>query len=628
MFLSLFTDELAIDFYEALPLFKEWGLTHVDLRGRIGGKDIEYLTDEELKKLRAALDENGLKVGAIQSSLCKVHLPDQERQNAELEKLEGVIRAADALDCRLVRCFNYWQHKETDPELGDLAVRPDELSKVVRMFEPVKKRAIEANLTLSFENCGQTPDEVIAFLDAVKVPGWGMAFDCANMFDILPEAKGSAVAYFTKCIYRANMIHVKARATLDEFKEYRNVPWAKVLRAVSARTLDMPVSVETHNPKGSPFTPIECTKKVIDAIRKVWPSAAPASVESALEEEPEFVRPYKDNPVTFVVVGLGMGKNRVRQLTETSGCKLYGVCDINFAKAKEIGEQYGVKYSDDIQVFLQDPAVEVMYVVTPTGSHMAVAMECLRAGKNVLTTKPMDVSTAACDEAIRLAHEKGLLFGVDWDERHRMRQLEIKAAVDSGWLGRIISYNVNLYIHRDQKYYDENGGWRGTYAMDGGGALTNQGVHEVDRAMTYLGMPKRVRASARTLCHNIEAEDIGVTEWEYENGAVVRYASTTDCPMGAWYAKIEIVGTEGMLIYTTGGPEGNHTWYGKNEVWTEECPVEVHQPWRQGSDNFANSLRTVAPLDINGESSRKSRVILDAIYESIRNDGAWVEVKE
>ena len=108
MFLSLFTDELAIDFYEALPLFKEWGLTHVDLRGRIGGKDIEYLTDEELKKLRAALDENGLKVGAIQSSLCKVHLPDQERQNAELEKLEGVIRAADALDCRLVRCVNYW----------------------------------------------------------------------------------------------------------------------------------------------------------------------------------------------------------------------------------------------------------------------------------------------------------------------------------------------------------------------------------------------------------------------------------------------------------------------------------------------------------------------------------------
>ena len=164
--------------------------------------------------------------------------------------------------------------------------------------------------------------------------------------------------------------------------------------------------------------------------------------------------------------------------------------------------------------------------------------------------------------------------------------------------------------------------------MDGGGSLTNQGVHEVDRIQTYMGMPKRVRATSHTTLHDIEAEDIGVSEWEYADGAVVRYASTTNCPIGAWYAKIEIIGTEGMLVYTIGGPEGNHTWWGKNDEWTEECPFPVKQPWRQGSDNFANSLRTGAPLSINGESSRKSRVILDAIYESIRNDGAWIEVKE
>lgn len=628
MFLSLFTDELAMDFYEALPILKEWGMKYVDFRGRVNGKPIERQTDEELRELKRVLDENGMKVGALQSSLCKVHLPDAARRAEEMEKLEGLIRAANILDCRLVRAFNYWQHGEKEPGLGDLAVRPDALSQVVEMFEPIKKRALEAGLILSFENCGQTPDEVIAFLDAIRVPGWGMAFDCANMFDILPEAKGDATAYFTKCIYRANMIHVKARATLDTFTAFRNVPWARVLRAVSARAIDMPVSIETHNPQGSPFTPVECTKRCIDAIRKVWPSAAPASVESALEPEMEYERPYKDNPVTFVVVGLGMGKNRVRQLTETCGTKLYGVCDVNYEKAKAVGEQYGVPYSDDINVFLNDPKVEVMYVVTPTGTHCDVAMQCLRAGKHVFTTKPMDVNTAVCDEAIKLAHEKDLLFGVDWDERHRLRQLEIKAVVDNGWLGKILSYNANLYINRSQDYYNENGGWRGTWALDGGGALTNQGVHEVDRAQEYLGMPKRVRATIGTQKHQIEAEDIGVTEWQYDNGAIVRYASTTNCPMGAWYAKIEIIGTEGMLVYTTGGPEGNHTWYGKNDEWTEECPFDVKQPWRQGSDHFAYCLRMGEPLDICGESSRKSRVILDAVYESARNDGAWVEVKE
>ncbi|MGI6635769.1 MAG: Gfo/Idh/MocA family oxidoreductase [Christensenellales bacterium] len=514
MFLSIFTDELNMDFYDALPILKEWGMTHVDLRGRINNKPIENQTDEELLELKKTLDENGLKVGAIQSSLCKVHLPDEARQKKELDKLEGIIRACNALDCRLVRSFNYWQHGEQEEGLGDLAMRPDMMSIVLEMFEPIKKRAVEAGLILSFENCGQTPDEVIAFLDTINVPGWGMAFDCANMFDILPEAKGDAVSYFTKCIYRANMIHVKARATLDVFSEYRNVPWARVLRAVSARNLNMPVSIETHNPKGSPYSPVECSKRCIDAIRKVWPSAAPASVESALEVEPEFDRPYKDNPVTFVVVGLGMGKNRVRQLMETSGTKLYGVCDINLSKAKTVGEQFGVPYSDDIEVFLQDPKVEVMYIVTPTGTHSDIAIQCLNAGKHVLTTKPMDVSVTACEAAISVAREKGLLLGVDWDERHRIRQLEIKATVEKGWFGKILSYNANLYINRSQEYYNENGGWRGTWSLDGGGALTNQGVHEVDRAITYMGMPKRVRGNIRTLTHQIEAEDFGITEWE------------------------------------------------------------------------------------------------------------------
>ena len=545
-----------------------------------------------------------------------------------MEKLEGIIRAANILDCRLVRSFNYWQHGETDPALGELAVRPDALSLVVDMFEPIKQRAIEAGLILSFENCGQTPDEVIAFLDAINVPGWGMAFDCANMFDILPEAAGDATEYFTKCIYRANMIHVKARATLDVFTKFRNVPWARVLRAVSARSMEMPVSIETHNPVGSPYTPIECTKKCIDAIRKVWPSAAPASVESALEVAPEFDRPYKDDPVRFVVVGLGMGKNRVREISETIGCKLMGVCDLNLEKAKAVGEQYGVPYSDDINVFLNNPEVEVMYVVVPTGDHCNVSMQCLRAGKHVLTTKPMDVNTPICQEAIALAHEKGLLFGIDFDERHRIRYLEQRATVESGFLGKILSYTCNLYLKRTQDYYDENGGWRGTWAMDGGGSLCNQGVHEIDRAYLLLGMPKRVRATIGTQAHDIETEDIGVTEWEYEDGKIVRYASTTNCPVGSWYCKIEIIGDQGMYVHTSGGPEGNHTWWGKGGEWSETCPLEVNRPWRQGSDNFANSVRTGNPLDVCGEQGLPSRYILDSIYESAKDGGKWVDVKE
>ena len=190
MYISLFTDEFGEDVYTVLQVVKEWGLKYVDFRGLLNGKGIERQTDEELRELKKTLDSYGLKVGVLQSSLCKVHLPDKERIQEEMEKLEGVIRASEILDCKLVRCFNFWQHDQYDPKCGELAMRPDELMKVVEMFEPFKKRALEAGLILGFENCGQTPDEVIAFLKAINVPTWGMAWDVSNMFEILPEAEG------------------------------------------------------------------------------------------------------------------------------------------------------------------------------------------------------------------------------------------------------------------------------------------------------------------------------------------------------------------------------------------------------------------------------------------------------
>ena len=88
MYISIFSDELYKDIYDVLPILKEWGMTHVDFRGMINGKTIENQTDEELHALKAALDEYGLKPGVIQSSLCKVHLPDAERQAKEMAKLD------------------------------------------------------------------------------------------------------------------------------------------------------------------------------------------------------------------------------------------------------------------------------------------------------------------------------------------------------------------------------------------------------------------------------------------------------------------------------------------------------------------------------------------------------------
>ncbi len=134
MYPSIFTDELKMDFAKALPIIKSWGLEAVDLRGFIFGRAFEDLSAEQLAEAKRLLDAHGLRVGCLQSSLAKVHLPGAERQRAEERKLEGVIRAADALGCRLVRAFHYWQ--PTGGEVGQLAVRPDLLQQVLTMFAP------------------------------------------------------------------------------------------------------------------------------------------------------------------------------------------------------------------------------------------------------------------------------------------------------------------------------------------------------------------------------------------------------------------------------------------------------------------------------------------------------------
>ena len=626
MYISIFSDEFYQDIYKVLPVIKEWGMTHVDFRAMINGKPIEKQTDEELYELKAALDKYGLKAGVIQSSLCKVHLPDAERQAEELEKLEGIIRASNILGTKLVRSFFYWQHTPEDPALGELATRPDALAEVLQMFDPIAKRAKEAGLTLAFENCGVTPDEVICVLEALDVDGWGMAWDVSNLFEYLPEAEGDCVEYFTKALKYANMVHVKSRgvSAIPELK-FKKVPWERVLAGVLATGKDMPVSVETHVPQGSGLDRIETSKRVYEYIKKAVPASAPGDMRSALTPKAKFERSYANDPVRMVVVGLGMGKNRCSQIVDTSGIELYGVCDINESRAREVGELFEVPYSSDINVFLNDPKVEAIYVVTPTGTHCAIAEQALRHGKHALLTKPMDVDHKRCEELKALAAELGLIMSCDFDLHFRGPLSELKAAVDNGFFGKVKAINTILNIKRTDEYFKENGGWRGTIALDGGGALSNQGIHEIDRIVSIFGMPEKVRCHTLRQTFDIEAEDMGIAEMLLENNVVARLSSTTSYPASSWYTRIEVYGDKGAYLYTAGGPEGEHIYWWQDGKWSESAPYKTEKLWAQASDNFAAAIRTGEPLVVSADNGIRSRYILDKLYESAINGGEWTD---
>ena len=477
------------------------------------------------------------------------------------------------------------------------------------------------------EKRNRAPDEVICVLEALKVPEWGLAWDVSNMFELLPEAQGDCVDYFTKALKYANMVHVKARgvSAIPELN-YKKVPWDRVLAGVAVTGKEMPISIETHVPKESALDKIETSKRVFDYIKKTLPAAAPGDMKAALSPKVFFDRPYKEDPVRMVVVGLGMGKNRCKQLRDTCGIALWGVCDINEEKARTVGEQFGVPHSTRIETFLQDPAVEVMYIVTPTGTHCALAEQCLRAGKHVLVTKPMDVDYERCARTARLAEELGLLFSCDFDLHFRGALTVLKQAVEDGYFGKLKSANMILNIRRTKEYFEENGGWRGTLALDGGGALSNQGIHEIDRLLSVFGMPTAVRCITLKQTHAIEAEDYGIAQLRFADGMIARLSSTTSYPASSWYTRLEVYGSEGAYLSTSGGPEGDHVYWWKEGQWSEASPYPFEKEWNQAADNFANALRTGEPLIVTAENGIRSRYVLDKMYESARGDEGWISL--
>lgn len=616
MYASLFTDELGLDITEGLPLLRSWGLTHVDLRGRVFGKAAENLPPDQLPGLRKLLADHGMTVACLESSLAKAHLPDAARVEAEQRKLDGILRAADALDCRRVRSFFFWQPAKE--QAGALAVRPDELQKVLDRFGPLAERARAAGLILAFENCGVTPDEVFTVLDALGIPEWGMAWDPHNDWDS-DERKRDEDAYIRRMAARTRLVHVKARGAVASLGPL--IPYDKIVRACDAAGVTGPLSGETHNPDRT-VSSIEMSRQVVETIQAaVRAASAPAA--------PRPRRAWEDDPVGFVVVGLGMGHNRSRQITKTPGTRLIGVSDLRPERARRTGEACGVPHTTDFREWLDNKDVEVVYVVTETGNHAEVALQALEAGKHVLTTKPMEASLDACDRMIRLAEQKGVLLGTDFDRRFVPEVHTLRAAVRGGHFGRLLSGNCSLKVLRTMDYFRENGGWRGTRRWDGGGILSNQAIHALDEIAFTVGIPSQVRCSLWTQNHAIEAEDLGTATWLYDDGLVITYGATTSYPHATWYHHYELEGTEGAYFYATGGPfEKPRTRWFQNGSWGDSAPVAPALEWINATDNFAAAVRGQAEYLCPGRDARRSQAILDALYRSAyENGGGWVSVQ-
>ena len=258
------------------------------------------------------------------------------------------------------------------------------------------------------------------------------------------------------------------------------------------------------------------------------------------------------NKVRYGIIGIGkMGGTHAKKLLKNfdKNATLVAVSDVE-AKRKAWAEATlkGVKFYGDYKELLADPAVDAVIVATPHYLHPVIAIEALRAGKHVLTEKPAGVYTAQVREMNEeAAKHPDQVFGIMYNQRTNPLYREAKRVIESGEMGEIkhISWIITNW-YRPQAYYDQ-GGWRGTWAGEGGGVLINQCPHQLDLFQWLGGMPKSVRGFAKTAVkRNISVENDVTFYTEYANGASgVFVTSTHDFP---GTNRLEISGDGGRIV--------------------------------------------------------------------------------
>ncbi|HEX4124675.1 MAG TPA: Gfo/Idh/MocA family oxidoreductase [Tepidisphaeraceae bacterium] len=254
----------------------------------------------------------------------------------------------------------------------------------------------------------------------------------------------------------------------------------------------------------------------------------------------------EDREIRFGVVGCGaIGPTHAGAIARIAGAKMLAVADLVGERARKTAEKFGVpRIYPSMEKLLEDRDIDVVCLATPTGMHADGAIAAMEAGKHVIVEKPMEVSLEACDRMIAAAEQMGKKLTVISQHRFDASTMLLKKLIDTGELGKIFLADATVKWWRRQEYYD-SGDWRGTWALDGGGALMNQGVHTVDVLQWLVGGVASVYAHTLTAAHDrIEVEDVAVAALRFRNGAVGTLIATTAAYDGL-PVRIDIFGTGG-----------------------------------------------------------------------------------
>ncbi len=327
----------------------------------------------------------------------------------------------------------------------------------------------------------------------------------------------------------------------------------------------------------------------------------------------------------FGILGAGViAPTHCKAIRALPNARLVACCDTDGVKAEKLAADYEIPHVyTDLHQMLEREDVDVVQIVTWSGVHAEQGLAAARAGKHVIVTKPIDVRLDQIDALIRACREAGVKLGAIHQFRSYPAYRRLKSAIDEGKLGRLYLGNGFVKWWRSQDYYD-SATWRGTWNLDGGGALMNQAIHYVDMLTWLMGRPASLRGYLATQCHDIEVEDCATAAIHWENGAMGTFQGTT-CTYQGLPARIEVHGERGNVVIegdqivlwnVEGDPlEKGEAGAGSVAHPTQHLGLGVEAHVEQIADVLSAIEKGGEPA-LNGEEARRAVELVLAVYHS------------
>jgi UDP-N-acetyl-2-amino-2-deoxyglucuronate dehydrogenase len=335
----------------------------------------------------------------------------------------------------------------------------------------------------------------------------------------------------------------------------------------------------------------------------------------------------------FVIIGTGaIAGIHATAIKAIVNAELIGVYNRSKSKAKAFADEYGCDAYDSIEELLKAPGLTVVCICTPSGAHLEPALQSIAAGKHCLIEKPLEVTLEKSDQIIAVAKANNVIVAVVYPSRFYDVSRELKKAIDDQRFGNMVLASAYVKWSRTEAYY-QSADWRGTWALDGGGALMNQAIHSVDMLQWCMGPIVSVQAFATNTRHkNIEVEDTAVAVLKFANGAL----GTIECSTATYpgvLKRLEIMGTSGTVVM-----EDNDVikWQFERPLVDDakvinnfsptgtakggaSDPLSIgHLGHQRQIEDFIQAIETGQKPLIDAEEGRKSVAIVLAIYESVR----------